>query len=413
MADAELERTTVTIAISNSRDKFQTTGEVIKFDGFLRVYMESHDDENTDENTDSIIPPLKVNEKLRLDQASAQERLSQRPFRYSEASLVRQLEELGIGRPSTYAPTISTIQNRGYVIKGNKDGEERDFTTLTLKKGKITTNVKKEMVGADKSKLMPTDTGLVVNDFLTEQFPEVLDYGFTASVEKELDKVADGDLKWTDTIDKFYKMFHPIVEAASKAKTEHKVGERVLGTDPKTRKQVSVKIGRYGPFVQVGSAEDVEKPLFASLMKDQSIETIGLEDALKLFELPRLVGEINGESVIAAVGRFGPFLKYNNTFTTIPKQYSPISISIEEAEQLINEKKEKEAQKVIRTFEQEPKLQVLNGRFGPYISYNKENYKIPKGTDPAALSYEDCMKIIEEAPEKKKTTSKSKTKGKK
>ncbi|GHU88411.1 DNA topoisomerase 1 [Bacteroidia bacterium] len=413
MADAELERTTVTIAISNSRDKFQTTGEVIKFDGFLRVYMESHDDESVDENTDSIIPPLKVNEELNLDQASAQERLSQRPFRYSEASLVRQLEELGIGRPSTYAPTISTIQNRGYVVKGNKDGEERNFITLTLKQGEIVSVTKKEMVGADKGKLMPTDTGLVVNDFLTEQFPGVLDYGFTASVEKELDKVADGDLKWTDTIDKFYKMFHPIVEAASKAKTEHKVGERILGTDPKTGKPVSVKIGRYGPFVQIGSAEDVEKPLFASLMKGQSIETIGLEEALKLFELPRLVGEIDGKPVMAAVGRFGPFLRYNNTFTTIPKQYSPISISIEEAEQLINEKNEKDAKKVIRAFEQDSKLQVLNGRFGPYISYDKGNYKIPKGVEPAGLSYEDCMKIIKEAPEKTKSKSKGRSSAKK
>ncbi|GHV20462.1 DNA topoisomerase 1 [Bacteroidia bacterium] len=413
MADAELERTTVTIAISNSRDKFQTTGEVIKFDGFLRVYMESHDDESVDENTDSIIPPLKVNEELNLDQASAQERLSQRPFRYSEASLVRQLEELGIGRPSTYAPTISTIQNRGYVVKGNKDGEERNFITLTLKQGEIVSVTKKEMVGADKGKLMPTDTGLVVNDFLTGQFPGVLDYGFTASVEKELDKVADGDLKWTDTIDKFYKMFHPIVEAASKAKTEHKVGERILGTDPKTGKPVSVKIGRYGPFVQIGSAEDVEKPLFASLMKGQSIETIGLEEALKLFELPRLVGEIDGKPVMAAVGRFGPFLRYNNTFTTIPKQYSPISISIEEAEQLINEKNEKDAKKVIRAFEQDSKLQVLNGRFGPYISYDKGNYKIPKGVEPAGLSYEDCMKIIKEAPEKTKSKSKGRSSAKK
>jgi DNA topoisomerase-1 len=408
MADANLERTTVTIAISNSPDKFLTTGEVIKFDGFLRVYMESYDDESSDEAANSIIPPLKINEKLDLNEVSAQERLSQRPFRYSEASLVRKLEELGIGRPSTYAPTISTIQNRGYVIKGNKDGEERDFTTLILKNGKITSKTKKEMVGADKAKLMPTDTGLVVNDFLTEQFPEVMNYSFTANVEKELDKVADGDLKWTDTIDKFYKVFHPIVEAASKAKTEHKVGERILGTDPKSGKPVSVKIGRYGPFVQIGSADDEEKPAFASLMRGQSIETISLEEALKLFDLPRLVGEIDGKPVTAAVGRFGPFLKYDNKFTTIPKQYSPISISIEEAEQLINEKKEKEAQKIIRTFAQDEKLQVLNGRYGPYIAYNGGNYKIPKGTNPATLLFEDCMKIIQDSDGKAKTSPKKK-----
>ncbi len=400
MADAELERTTVTIGISTNSDKFQTTGEVIKFDGFLRVYMESYDDENSDETSNSIIPPLTVNEKLALNEVSAQERLSQRPYRYSEASLVRKLEELGIGRPSTYAPTISTIQNRGYVIKGNKDGEERDFTTLTLKNGEITSKTKTEIVGADKSKLMPTDTGLVVNDFLTEQFPEVLDYSFTANVEKELDKVADGDLKWTDTIDKFYTMFHPIVEAASKAKTEHKVGERVLGTDPKSGKPISVKIGRYGPFVQIGSADDEEKPAFASLMKDQSIETISLEEALKLFDLPRLVGEIDGQPVTAAVGRFGPFLKFNSTFTTIPKEFNPISITIEDAVILINEKKEKEAKKVISVFEQDSKLQVLNGRYGPYIAFDGGNYKIPKGTAPESLSYDDCMKIIKEAPAK-------------
>ena len=408
MADADLERTTVTIAISNSQDKFQTTGEVIIFDGFLRVYMESYDDENSDENSNSIIPPLKVNEKLELNEVSAQERLSQRPFRYSEASLVRKLEELGIGRPSTYAPTISTIQNRGYVIKGNKDGEERDFVTLTLKNDKITSNIKKETVGADKAKMMPTDTGLVVNDFLTEQFPGVLDYSFTANIEKELDKVADGELKWTDTIDKFYKVFHPVVEAASKAKTERKVGERILGTDPKSGKPVSVKIGRYGPFVQIGSADDEEKPTFASLMKDQSIETIALEEALKLFNLPRLVGEIDGKPVTAAVGRFGPFLKYDNAYTTIPKQYNPISITIEEAEQLIIEKKEKEAKKVIQIFEQDSKLQVLNGRYGPYIAYDGGNYKIPKGTEPASLSYDDCMKIIKDSPEKTKAKGKAK-----
>lgn len=401
MADAELERTTVTVGISNnSQDKFYVNGEVVRFDGFLRVYMESSDEENQDENADTLIPPLKLNESLNLSEVTATERLSQRPARYTEASLVRKLEEQGIGRPSTYAPTISTIQNRGYVIKGNKDGEERNFTTLTLKAGKITSHTKKEMVGSDKGKLMPTDTGLVVNDFLIDQFPAVLEYNFTADIEKELDKVAEGDLKWTDTIDRFYRVFHPIVEAASQAKTEHKVGERILGTDPQTGKPVSVKIGRYGPFVQVGHADDEEKPLFASLMKDQSIETITLEQALKLFELPRVVGELNGKTVTAAIGRFGPYLKYENTFTTIPKNMSPLSITIEESEQLIREKKEKEAQKVIKTFAEDDKLQVLNGRFGPYLAYEKNNYKLPKGVVPSELSFEDCMKIIKETPEK-------------
>ena len=410
MADAELERTTVTISINNCpNEKLLVTGEVIKFDGFLRVYSEGNDDESSNENEAGVIPPLKLHEKLNLLQAMAQERLSQRPPRYTEASLVRKLEELGIGRPSTYAPTISTIQNRGYVIKGNKDGVERDFTTLTLNKGKITSKVKKETVGADKNKLMPTDTGSVVNDFLTEYFPSVLDYGFTADVEKELDKIADGEQKWTKTIDDFYKHFHPIVEQASSIKTEYKIGERVLGTDPKTGKQVSVKIGRYGPFVQVGHAEDEEKPSFASLMKGQSIETITLEEALKLFELPRLVGEIEGKPVTAAIGRFGPFIKYNNMFVTIPKTLSPMTITIEESQDLIRDKKEKEANRIIQSFPQDEKLQVLNGRFGPYISYNGANYKIPKGKVAAELSYNECLEIVKESPDKSKTKKTTKT----
>ena len=413
MADADLERTTVMIKISNSYEKFYLNGEVVKFDGFLRVYMESNDDEAADENMETIIPPLKLNEKLKLEEVSAAERLTQRPYRYSEASLVRKLEELGIGRPSTYAPTISTIQNRGYVLKGNKDGIERNFTTLTLKDEKITSKVKKEIVGADKGKLLPTDIGMVVNDFLTEQFPSVLEYNFTASVEKELDKIAEGDLKWTDTIDRFYKVFHPIVEAASKAKTEHKVGERILGTDAKTGKPVSVKIGRYGPFVQIGHADDKEKPLFASLMKDQSIETITLDEALKLFDLPRHVGEFEDKPITAAIGRFGPFLKFDNTFTTIPKEYNLNSITVDEAIQLIKEKKEKESQKQIQSFEQDIKLLVLNGRYGPYITYDGANYKIPKNTEPAKLTYEECMKIIKETPVKTKMTKKLSTKNKK
>ncbi|MDR1719007.1 MAG: type I DNA topoisomerase [Dysgonamonadaceae bacterium] len=408
MADAELERTTVTVGISNCNDKFYINGEVVKFDGFLRVYMESKDDEDSDDNQDVIIPPLKFHERLTLDTAIAAERLSQRPYRYSEASLVRKMEELGIGRPSTYAPTISTIQNRGYVVKANKPGEERKFTTLTLKNDKITSSVKKEIVGADKGKLAPTDTGLVVNDFLIGQFPTVLDYSFTANIEKELDKIAEGDLKWTDTIDRFYKMFHPIVEATSQAKNEFRVGERVLGNDPKTGKLVSVKIGRYGPYVQLGHADDEEKPLFASLMKDQSIETITLEEALKLFTLPRHVGDLNGSPVTAAIGRFGPFLKYDNAYVSIPKGLNPISITIEEAERLIIEKKEKESKKLIQSFDGDVKLQVLNGRFGPYIAYDGANYKLPKGSDPQRLTLEECMTIVRNASEKA-TKTKAKT----
>ena len=402
MADAELERTTITIGISNnSTEKFNIQGEVIKFDGFLRVYLEGNDEENQENNSEeTLLPPVKLNEILKLSEATAAERLTQRPARYTEASLVRKLEELGIGRPSTYAPTISTIQQRGYVIKGEKEGEKRNFTTLVLKEGQIKTTVKEETVGADKNKLMPTDSGSVVNDFLTANFPTVLEYNFTANLEKEFDKVADGEVKWTETLHRFYDIFHPVVEEVSTSKTEHKVGERILGTDPKTGKTVSVKIGRFGPFVQLGLAEEEEKPQFASLSKGQSIETITMEEAMQLFELPRTVGEFREKTVTAAIGRFGPYLKYESAFVSIPKGYDPYHITIEEAEKLILEKEERDANKYIKSFPEDEKLQILNGRFGPYISHDKKNYKIPKGVVPAELSYEQVMQIIKESPEK-------------
>jgi len=401
MADAELERTTVTIGISTCpNEKFTVQGEVIRFDGFLRVYLEDSDDENTDETVEVILPPMCVKDSLNLSEAVANERLTQKPFRYTEASLVRKMEELGIGRPSTYAPTISTIQQRGYVVKGNKEGEERSFITLTLKNKAITSSSKKETVGADRNKLLPTDSGMIVNDFLIINFPDVLDYNFTADIEKELDKVADGEVQWTDTLHDFYNVFHPTVQKVSAAKTELKVGERALGTDPASGKPVSVKIGRFGPFVQIGSADDEEKPRFASLMKSQSIETIQLDEALQLFDLPRTVGQLEGKPVTAAIGRFGPYLKFNNTFTTIPKDYNPYQITIKEAEKLIKEKSERDANKQIKSFAEDNNLRILNGRFGPYISYNKANYKIPKGKVPAELSFEEAMKIIKSAPEK-------------
>jgi len=401
MADAELERTTVTIGISTyENEKFHVHGEVIKFDGFLRVYLEDNDDETTDETVEVILPPMYVNDNLNLSEAIANERLTQKPFRYTEASLVRKMEELGIGRPSTYAPTISTIQQRGYVIKGNKEGEEHSFTTLTLKNKAITSSSKKEIIGADRNKLIPTDSGMVVNDFLIENFPTVMDYNFTANIEKDLDKVADGEMLWTDTLHQFYDLFHPIVLEVSASKTELKVGERALGTDPVSGKPVSVKIGRFGPFVQIGSAEDEEKPRFASLMQNQSIETIKLDEALRLFDLPRTIGQLDDKPVVAAIGRFGPYLKFNNTFTPIPKNYNPYNITIEEAGKLIQEKLERDANKHIKSFPEDGNIRILNGRFGPYISYNKANYKIPKGIVPAELSFEDVMKIIKEAPEK-------------
>ena len=416
MADAELERTTISVGISGQTERFVAVGEVISFEGFLQAYMESNDDEVEKEQENGLLPPVKLHEILSLKDIVATERFTQRPPRYTEASLVRRLEELGIGRPSTYAPTIQTIQNREYVVKGDKEGVERAYTVVSLSKGKIKETEKTEMVGADRNKLMPTDIGTVVNDFLMEYFPDVLDYNFTASVEKEFDSVAEGELVWTKAIDKFYKIFHPIVEATAAVKTEHKVGERELGIDPKSGNPVFVKIGRYGPVVQIGAAhaddKEAPKPQFASLMKGQSIDTITLEEALKLFDLPRTVGEYEGKVMVAAVGRFGPFIRHDGKFVSIPKDLNPLTITAEEAIALIEGKRVKDEQRFIKKFEEDPEMEILKGRFGPYISYQKANYRIPKTvTDPTILTLEDCKKIIAEAGEKpaaKKTTRKKK-----
>ena len=416
MADAELERTTISVGISGQTERFVAVGEVISFEGFLQVYMESNDDDTEKEQENGLLPPVKLHETLSLKDIVATERFTQRPPRYTEASLVRRLEELGIGRPSTYAPTIQTIQNREYVVKGDKEGVERAYTVVSLSKGKIEEAEKTETVGADRNKLMPTDIGTVVNDFLMEYFPDVLDYNFTASVEKEFDSVAEGELVWTKAIDKFYKIFHPIVEATAAVKTEHKVGERELGIDPKSGNPVFVKIGRYGPVVQIGAAhaddKEAPKPQFASLMKGQSIDTITLEEALKLFDLPRTVGEYEGKVMVAAVGRFGPFIRHDGKFVSIPKDLNPLTITAEEAIALIEGKRVKDEQRFIKKFEEDPEMEILKGRFGPYISYQKANYRIPKTvTDPTILTLEDCKKIIDEAGEKpaaKKTTRKKK-----
>ena len=416
MADAELERTTISVGISGQTERFVAVGEVISFEGFLQVYMESNDDDTEKEQENGLLPPVKLHETLSLKDIVATERFTQRPPRYTEASLVRRLEELGIGRPSTYAPTIQTIQNREYVVKGDKEGVERAYTVVSLSKGKIEEAEKTETVGPDRNKLMPTDIGTVVNDFLMEYFPDVLDYNFTASVEKEFDSVAEGELVWTKAIDKFYKIFHPIVEATAAVKTEHKVGERELGIDPKSGNPVFVKIGRYGPVVQIGAAhaddKEAPKPQFASLMKGQSIDTITLEEALKLFDLPRTVGEYEGKVMVAAVGRFGPFIRHDGKFVSIPKDLNPLTITAEEAIALIEGKRVKDEQRFIKKFEEDPEMEILKGRFGPYISYQKANYRIPKTvTDPTILTLEDCKKIIAEAGEKpaaKKTTRKKK-----
>lgn len=418
MADAELERTTISVGIGGKDEKFVAVGEVLTFEGFLQVYLESNDEEGEKEQDNGLLPPVKLNEKLSMNDIVATERFTQRPPRYTEASLVRRLEELGIGRPSTYAPTIQTIQAREYVIKGDKEGIERKYTIVTLSKDKIKDTEKTEIAGADRNKLMPTDIGIVVNDFLMEYFPDVMDYNFTASVEKEFDAVAEGEMVWTKAIDKFYKMFHPIVEATAAVKTEHKVGERELGIDPKSGEPVFVKIGRYGPVVQIGQArtEDKEapKPQFATLMKGQSIETITLEEALKLFDLPRTIGEYEDKVMVAAIGRFGPFIRHDGKFVSIPKDLNPLTITSEEAIELIEEKRKKDEQRFLKKFDEEPEMEILNGRFGPYINYKGSNYRIPKTvTDPLTLTLEDCHKIVAEAPEKPAAGGKKRTTKKK
>ena len=394
MADAEVEKTTVSIGISNEADTFNATGEVVKFDGFLHVYRESIDEDTEQEDETRLLPPLKKGQVLHHQSIIATERFTQHPPRYTEASLVRKLEELGIGRPSTYAPTISTIQQRGYVEKGEKSGEERSYNILSLQDSKITDVTQTEITGAEKAKLMPTDTGTVVNDFLMEYFPNILDYNFTASVEKQFDEIAEGEKKWTAILKDFYKDFHPSVENTLATKNAHKAGERSLGDEPGSGKQVSVKIGRFGPVVQIGTAGDNEKPRFAQLKKDMSIETITLEEALELFKLPRTLGEYEGKTVTIGTGRYGPYVHNNGMYTSLPKTIDPLEITLAEAIQLIQEKKDAEAQKHIKKFEEEPELEILNGRYGPYISYKGSNYKIPKDIIPQDLNLDACREII-------------------
>lgn len=405
MADAELEKTTATILSSNT-DKFIAAGEVIRFDGFLHLYRESNDDESSQEDESGLLPPLKKGQSLNQKEIVATERFTQHPPRYTEASLVHKLEELGIGRPSTYAPIISTIQAREYVSKETKEGTKREYNILILREGKVITKIDTEMAGVEKSKLQPTDTGLVVNDFLYKYFPDILNYNFTANIEKEFDEVAEGTVKWTDTMKKFYAKFHPSVVSTLAIKTEHKVGERVLGNDPKSGKPVSVKIGRFGPMAQIGSATDEEKPRFAQLPKGDSIETITLDKALELFKLPRTLGEFEDKEVTVNTGRFGPYVHYGSIYVSIPKTYDPMTITLEDSIELIQAKLETEKKRHIKSFDEEPDLALLNGRFGPYIAYKGNNYKIPKTIVPQDLDLLGCMEIIKNQGEKKKTTPK-------
>ena len=399
MADAEIEKTTVNINISTTDDVFVAQGEVVKFDGFIKVYRESVDDEEPQDEYAHILPPLKKGQELTRREIQATERFTQGPQRYTEASLVHKLEELGIGRPSTYAPTISTIQQREYVQKGDKKGEERTYTVDILKGKQIVQKKRKELVGSDKGKLLPTDIGIVVNDFLMKHFTEIMDYNFTAKVEQDFDKIAEGKEKWQSMLKGFYEDFEPAVEDTMNSRQEHKAGERQLGADPKTGRPVFVKIGRFGPVVQIGTADDQEKPLFAQLPKEQSIETITLEEALELFKLPRTLGEYEGMTVTIGTGRFGPYVLHDRKFTSLPKDEDPMTITLEKAIELINEKRQQETKKHLKFFMEDPKLEILNGRYGPYLAYDGKNYRLPKAMHEkvADLTYEDCMKIINKA----------------
>jgi len=412
MSDAQLEKTTITIDISNDEHKFIANGEILKFDGFLKVYIESTDDDEQEEETKGLLPQVKKGDRMGYSLIQATERFTHHPPRYTEASLVKKLEELGIGRPSTYAPTISTIQNRGYVVKEERPGRERKYLAFSLVDGKINENNKTEITGAEKNKLFPNDIGMVVNDFLTENFEEILNYNFTASVEEEFDEIANGEKSWSKMIDKFYKPFHKNVENTLE-KSSRSVGERELGKDPKSGKPITAKIGPYGPMVQIGSKEDEEKPKFASLQRGQHLETITLEEALELFKLPRDLGQYEDKKVVVSIGRFGPYVRHDSKFISLKKEDDPYKIKLDRAIELIEEKREKDRAKTIKTFEEEPELQVLNGRWGPYISYKKKNYKIPKGSKAENLSYKQCLDIIESSSKTEKNKKTKKTTSKK
>ena len=405
MADAQIEKTTVTIGMSGMDDKFVANGEVVKFDGFLKVYRESTDDEdNRQDEFSHNLPEMHEGDVLKRKEIVSTERYSQGPLRYTEASLVHKLEELGIGRPSTYAPTISTIQQRDYVVKGDKKGEERTYTVDTLIGQDITSAVKTEIAGNEKGKLLPTDIGTVVNDFLMDNFPSIMDYNCTAKVEQQFDRIAEGKEEWTRMMCHFDRNFEPTVEKVMNARSEHKAGERQIGIDPKTGHPVFVKIGRYGPVVQIGSATDNEKPLFAQLPSDKSMETITLDEALELFKLPRTLGVYEDEQVVIGAGRFGPYIMHSGKYVSLPKTENPLTVTFDTAVALIEEKRKQDRQRHIKSFEEDAKLEVLNGKYGPYITYDGVNYRISKElhAQAAELSYEKCMEIVNSTPVKKK-----------
>ena len=403
MAESEIEKTVVTIDIDGQEEKFIADGEVVTFDGFLKVYHESTDDENQDDEGSNTLPALSAGDLLERKSITSTEKYSQGPVRYTEASLVKKLEELGIGRPSTYAPTISTIQQREYVVKGDKAGEERQYVTDTLSANRIVSKTRTEVAGKEKGKLLPTDIGTVVNDFLMEHFPEIMDYNFTARVESQFDQIAEGHEEWTSMMHNFDHDFEPTVRKVMNARSEHKAGERELGVDPLSHRPVFVKIGRFGPVVQIGSADDEVKPRFAQLPSGKSIETITLDEALELFRLPRNIGEYEGDIVTIGSGRFGPYVQHGGKYVSLPKEMDPMTVTLADAIKLIAEKREQERQRHIKSFEEDSTMQVLNGRFGPYITCDGKNYRLPKSLHERAaqLTYAECKEIVDKAPEPK------------
>ena len=403
MAESEIEKTVVTIDIDGQEEKFIADGEVVTFDGFLKVYHESTDDENQDNEGGNTLPALNAGDLLERKTITSTEKYSQGPVRYTEASLVKKLEELGIGRPSTYAPTISTIQQREYVVKGDKAGEERQYVTDTLSANRIVSKTRTEVAGKEKGKLLPTDIGTVVNDFLMDHFPEIMDYNFTAKVESQFDQIAEGHEEWTSMMRNFDHGFEPTVRKVMNARSEHKAGERELGIDPLSHRPVFVKIGRFGPVVQIGSADDEVKPRFAQLPSGKSIETITLDEALELFRLPRNIGEYEGDIVTIGSGRFGPYVQHGGKYVSLPKEMDPMTVTLADAIKLIAEKREQERQRHIKSFEEDSTMQVLNGRFGPYITCDGKNYRLPKSLHERAaqLTYAECKEIVDKAPEPK------------
>ncbi|HEY4656583.1 MAG TPA: type I DNA topoisomerase [Cyclobacteriaceae bacterium] len=403
MADAELEKTTATIGISTNERTLTATGEVVRFEGFLKVYMESADEDDDEENG-KVLPPLEIGQNLELQEMKARQVFSRHPPRYTEASLVKKLEEMGIGRPSTYAPTISTIQKRGYIVKESREGTERTYNVFTLTNDGVDRKQASEITGAEKNKLFPTNTAMVVNDFLVEHFPDVTDYSFTSEIEQEFDEIASGKLEWKKMINDFYRPFHKKVSKTEKVERSSVGKNRELGVDPKTGKNVYAKLGKFGAYVQIGENPDdngSEKPKFASLRQGQFIENITLDDALELFKLPREVGELEGKPLTINIGRFGPYILHDKKFVSIPKTDDPYTILADRAIELVLAKREADAKKTIREFDENPDIKVLNGRYGPYIKAGKKNVKIPKDKVPADLSLEECLALVEAAPEKK------------